>query len=422
MLLEFRVANYRSILTEQALSMEVGRVGDPGDPRPRTIAGHATPLLCCTALYGSNASGKTNFLSALAFMRNAVADSHRAWPPEGGVPREPFGWGPGGSTPSVFEATFVLGETRYQYGFSADDQQFTEEWLYSWPSGRKRLWFKREGTTFKFGESLGGENRIVEKFTRDNALFLSAAAQNGHAQLTPLYQWFARLRTVNLPGRSDLSIFFLRHVATAGSVQLSLFENGGIGSDFEEKLLDLLKSADLGIVDFKVAENDEPDSHSRRMPRFLFQHKASSGEAWLPLEAESRGTATLFRVGPTLIQALKFGGLVIFDELEASLHPLLAKKIVEQFDDPALNPHNAQLIFTTHDTNLLGSGSGAGQPLRRDQVWLTEKDNEGGTHLYPLTDYKPRLSENLERGYLQGRYGAIPLLGKLIPPDDPDAK
>jgi AAA15 family ATPase/GTPase len=112
------------------------------------------------------------------------------------------------------------------------------------------------------------------------------------------------------------------------------------------------------------------------------------------------------------LQALQDGGIVLVDELEASLHPALAREIIRQFNEPATNPRNAQLIATTHDTNLLGTIMDE-PALRRDQVWFTEKDNEGATVLYPLTDYKPRKAENIERGYLQGRYGAIPFLGDL---------
>lgn len=421
MLIEFRVANHRSILAEQALTMESGRGGDSADTRPRNVLGHTTPLLCSAALYGANASGKSNILAALAFMRNAVTHSHRRWAPEGGVPREPFAWGQGPVTPSLFEVTFVQQGVRYQYGFTANDQQFEEEWLFAWPKGRKQTWFERSAGTFKFGESLEGENRVVQHVTRDNALFLSAAVQHRHEQLASPYQWFQHLRPVNLAGpRSDLSIFFLdrwfqRTLGVGARHQLALFEREADESDETERFRRLLRSADLGIIDFKVVDDREGEAGSRRVPRILVQHHSSSGEAWLPLEEESQGTATLFRVGPALINALRLGSTVVFDELEASLHPLLAKQIIEQFDDPRLNPHNAQLIFTTHDTNLLGGISGAGRPLRRDQVWLTEKDAEGATHLYPLTDYKPRKAENLERGYLQGRYGAIPFLGELLP-------
>lgn len=103
---------------------------------------------------------------------------------------------------------------------------------------------------------------------------------------------------------------------------------------------------------------------------------------------------------------------MLVDELESSLHPSLGLAIVKMFNSPKRNPRNAQIVFTTHDTNLLGTTLGE-PPLRRDQVWFTEKDKEGASKLYPLTDYKPRMAENLERGYLQGRYGAIPFLGDI---------
>ena len=134
----------------------------------------------------------------------------------------------------------------------------------------------------------------------------------------------------------------------------------------------------------------------------------------MPVEEESNGTLTLFKLAPSVLDALWTGGVLVVDELEASLHPLLGLHIVRQFNDPKLNPKNAQLLFTTHDTNLLGTTLGD-PPLRRDQIWLTEKDHDGASRIYPLTDYKPRKAENLERGYLQGRYGAIPFLGELPP-------
>jgi AAA15 family ATPase/GTPase len=132
----------------------------------------------------------------------------------------------------------------------------------------------------------------------------------------------------------------------------------------------------------------------------------------LPFAEESDGTKVLLWRAPLLIDALHSGGLVIVDELEASLHPLLALRLVELFNDPVANSKNAQLIFSTHDTNLL-NGISSDAPLRRDQIWLTEKSMDGATEIFPLTDYKPRKSENLERGYLMGRYGAIPFLGAL---------
>ena len=168
----------------------------------------------------------------------------------------------------------------------------------------------------------------------------------------------------------------------------------------------MLTNADIGILDARQSK----DASFR--DRIQLKHKTAFGDAWLPLKEESKGTQMLFRIALPILQAIDEGGFVAIDELEASLHPSLAQSIVRLFNDPESNPKNAQMLFTTHDTNLLGTT--LGEPtLRRDQVWLTEKDAEGATVLYPLTDYKPRKAENLERGYLQGRYGAIPFLGNF---------
>jgi AAA15 family ATPase/GTPase len=168
----------------------------------------------------------------------------------------------------------------------------------------------------------------------------------------------------------------------------------------------LLQVADIGIVDLR-AEKNETDNTVRHS--IYLKHKSEFENAWLPLREESHGTRTFFNIALPMLQAFQEGGVLLVDELERSLHPSLARQIIRQFNDPSANPKNAQIIFTTHDTNLLGTTLGEAA-LRRDQVWLTEKDGEGATVLYPLTDYKPRKAENLERGYLQGRYGAIPFL------------
>lgn len=427
MLIEFRVANHRSIRDEQALTMRAGRQADGSDGRTRHVEGSPEPLLPAAALYGANASGKSNILSALGFMRSAVLTSHRAWAPDGGVPREPFAWGATSKEPSLFEITILVAGTRYQYGFVADDEQFLEEWLYAWPGKRKQTWFERELAKFKFSEALTGENRLIEQVTRSNALFLSAAVQHRHEQLSPLYSWFRRLYELNVRSRrSSFLRFASDHLFSinrgiegwlGSSRQLSLFDDTEEDSQHNGSFRDLLRAADVGILDIKLEDDSEEPSTLKapgRAPRsrVFVRHSSTVDEAWLPLEEESQGTLTLFRVGPVVLEALQGGGVVIVDELEASLHPLLAIQILGLFNDPIRNPKNAQILFTTHDTSLLGTM--AGEPtMRRDQVWLTEKSAEGATCLYPLTDFKPRKEENIERGYLQGRYGAIPFLGGL---------
>ncbi len=423
MLIEFRVENHRSLRDEQVLTMEAGRVGDDADRRPRRVQGYGESLLPATALYGANASGKSNVLSALAFMRNAVILSQRAWSPDEGVPREPFAWGPKRHEPSLFEVSFLCADVRYQYGFLASDEAFLEEWLYAWPNGKKQTWYTRDITKpINFGENLKGENKLIGEVTRPNALFLSAAAEHGHPQLTRIFSWFGSLQVVNVSvgggGRFVASgmrteSWLARQLEDAAieARQQMLFSREALDETLLDRFRALLRNADIGIVDLRVSKNESDDSpRLSRSRRIQLKHQSEVDDAWLLLEDESRGTQTLFRLALPILQTVEEGGILLVDELEASLHPALAHHIVRQFNDPTANPRNAQIIFTTHDTNLLGTT--VGEPaLRRDQVWLTEKDNEGATVLYPLTDYKPRKAENLERGYLQGRYGAIPFLG-----------
>ena len=419
MLIEFRVENHRSLRDEQVLTMQAGSEADANDQRPRRIEGLREPLLPAASIYGANASGKSNVLSALAFMREAVTLSHRAWSPDGGVPRDPFGWGPKAAESSLFEVSFLGEGVRYQYGFVADDERFLEEWLCAWPHGRKQTWFERDGDSFEFGDNLKGENQLVTEVTRPNALFVSSAVQLRHRQIQPIYRWFQGVRAINNERRQRPTFLgapydpFLRRL-------IELRENEPEDSGFGD-FIAMLRAADTGIIDVKLASPEDgfasngAGSGRPERRRVLFRHDSGCDDAWLPLEAESQGTRTLYRVGPIVLGLLRSGGLLLVDELEASLHPALARQIVQQFNDPRTNPLNAQIVFTTHDTHLLGGMIGD-PPLRRDQVWLTEKTSDGATSLYPLTDYKPRQSENLERGYLQGRYGAIPYLGELISP------
>ena len=416
MLIEFRVENHRSLRDEQALTFEAGRVGESSDPRPRRVDGHTEMILPAAVIYGPNASGKSNVLAALAFMREAIIHSHRRWEPEGGVPRTAFAWAGKRREPSMFEAALLLNKTKVEYGFSVDDEGVAEEWLYAWPNNRKQLWFEREADIFKFGEQLKGPNEPVRQVTRPNALFLSAAAQHAHPQLISLYSWFRGVFPVNISSRSYPMYYrpFAQEVFFSSDVeQRSLFSLDESEDTLAARIRQLLRSADIGIVDIKrIVMEGEHRGRAFRRQRILVQHQVGDDDSWLDLEEESGGTKALFRMAPSVVGALESGGLLLVDELEASLHPLIGLAIVKLFNCPKANPKNAQLLFTTHDTNLLGTTLGE-PPLRRDQIWFTEKDDDGASKLYPLTDFKPRKSENLERGYLQGRYGAIPFLGDI---------
>jgi uncharacterized protein len=427
MLIQFRVENHRSLRDEQVLSMVAARVGDQDDKRLIRAKGLGEALLPAVALYGANASGKSNLMSALDFMREAVLGSYRLWEPKSGTPQEPFVLSNKETEASLYEVDIMVDDVRCRYGFVISAARVEEEWLHTWPHGRKQVLFQREGDKFDFGKHMHGENEAIRSLTRPNSLYLSTAAQNNQTQLMSVFGWFAAARLEMR--RGSARALDPAHAAALGDLfgarrQLSLFpeDNDAYVQD-RDAIVRLMQAADIGILDLKATEREgfrrERGSFRRVVDKeyeFLFLHKTQFGRAaWLPLDWESSGTITLLGVATRLVGILRKGGLLCVDELEASLHPMLALEILRLFNDPKHNPRGAQLIFTTHDTNLLGNVLGD-TPLRRDQIWFTEKDEAGATKLYPLTDFHPRKEENLERGYLQGRYGAVPFLGELIPP------
>lgn len=335
----------------------------------------------------------------------AIARSHRSWEPDSRIPTEPFSLDPLWiERPSKFEVDFLVDSTRYQYGIELSGKRVLKEWLIAYPSGRKQLWFHRNGDEFNFGKRLTGENKSIQNLTRPNSLFLSAAAQNNHQQLLPIYKWFAE--------RIDFSRGDRRNMSTIAAKYCQI-------EDHKRMVQELFKAADLGIVGFEVREEDWPEEvksvfkvldSPQKIPekwtRVFFEHHGKAGGVFLQSDEESDGTLAYFSLLKPVVEVLKNGGVLCVDELDTSLHPNLVTEIVRCFNSSSRNPHKAQLLFNTHDTNLLND-----KVLRRDQIWFTEKDSEGATHLYPLTDFKPRKLENLEHGYLQGRYGAVPFLG-----------
>lgn len=413
MLLRFRASNFRSIREEVELLLVASNLADQAD------AVMQTPLvnegvLRVAAIYGANASGKTNVLRAMHFMRAAIHNSHRSWKPEAGVPREEFALDDESAEKgSLFEADFVLGDIRYRYGFEVDSQRILREWLHAYPTARRQTWFERSASEFTFGKYLGGENRVIRGLTRDNSLFLSAAAQNNHEQLLPLYRWFSAQWDFIKGDRDHLNILTaelaadekyhstIERLVVAADLGISGVETHD--EEFDEKSKRLLSAFTSAMRD----SGDTPPELPTTFKRVAFLHRCPSKPAVpLPLIDESDGTVAFFGLLGPVVRALRSGGILFIDELAANLHSLLALEIVRLFNSPRRNPHNAQLIFNTHDTTLLDP-----RVLRRDQVWFTEKDDCGATHVYPLTDFKPRRGENIKTGYLQGRYGAVPFVG-----------
>ncbi|HWF45876.1 MAG TPA: ATP-binding protein, partial [Bryobacteraceae bacterium] len=367
------------------------------------------------AIYGANASGKTNVISALEFVKKAVESSQREWKPDGPIPRQPFLLDDESSraSPSEFVVDTIVQGIRYQYGFAVTDKAVTEEWLNAYPNGKKQAWFSRKsGKPITFSSKMGGENRTIEALTRPNSLFLSAAAQNNHESLTPIYKWF-----------SDRLFFVTSSRSAYRFLTVALCKQ----ANDKIRISELLRIADLGIDDLSLKEENvpglletihlstkgiSPEEFVSRLsvtitePSFDFEllHHGENGPVPFPMTQESQGTiAYLSMLGP-LLQAMDQGGVICIDELDASLHPLVAIQIIKIFNHSTGNKAGAQLIFNTHDVNLLSYG------MRRDQIWFTEKGRDGASQLYPLTDFKPRMGENIHNGYLQGRYGAIPFL------------
>lgn len=410
MLLRFTVANHLSIRDRQELSLVSSSLSDRKDGLIECASSPSGTVLPVVLVYGANASGKSNLVDAISAMREMVLFSHTRVGPEGGIPaRQHFRLDPASNAkPSTFEIDFVLDGVRHHYGFEATGGAFVGEWLMDYPSGRARMLFEREGSDFRFGRALKGRNRLIADLTRENSLFLSAAAQQDHERLSAVFGYF-----LGIEGVGGWSI--------SGRFASELLGEYGLDS----RVLEFLGRADTGVVDYRqrVTELSDTDkgwsdtdkgwtgklsqlgvqTPPESMPLIELAHRGPQGDVYLELERESAGTRRLLVVLSQLFDALDAGMPLVVDELDVSLHTQASLALVELFCSPRTNPNGAQLIATVHDTNLLDAAV-----LRRDQIWFAEKNAEGATVIFPLTDIRTRKGDNLERGYLQDRYGATP--------------
>ncbi|GAB4287385.1 MAG: ATP/GTP-binding protein [Oscillatoriaceae cyanobacterium] len=431
MLIEFSVENYRSIYKRQTLSMVASNDKEMLDRNSFAIPNSRLRALATAAIYGPNGSGKSNLVQAMQTLKLLVAYSATRMQLGSKLPVKPFLLDAEATKkPTCFEIIFIQNQVRYEYGISLDQQRIHEEWLIAYPKGRPQNWFSRtyqpekqetqadQGYEWDFSPALKGGKHQIKNFVRPNSLFLSHAAQNNHPQLTPIYQWVENLGVIG----PDFSSFY-----TAARCEIE--------SEFLKKVIEMLNQADMGIsgIDFntKSLPNDKknilekfnhfvkevmmyeieltPDSDELKITEVVTVHQMIDSEqvATWSIEEESNGTQRLFEIAGPWLEVLETGKVLIMDELDRSLHPVMSKFLVKMFQNPQLNQNGAQLIFTTHDTALLDK-----EIFRRDQVWFTEKDRSM-THLYSLLDFRPKPDESLQRGYLLGRYGAIPFVGGL---------
>ncbi|MBN9739868.1 RloA protein [Amycolatopsis sp. A1MSW2902] len=408
MLIRFEVSNHRSIDDPVELSM-VAIDQDREAARAEPLLGES--LLPVAAIFGPNASGKSNIVAAFAWLRDAVEQSLRTWDEE--IPVEPFAFGAGPTSPSQYTVEFTISGVRFEYILELDVAKVRYEGLFHYPEKKRRRIFERDGQELKLQRGLGNLSGTRELLT-ERTLALSIARRFDEPLVSDFSRAIVRTQTMRpapghgaprnrdgrLPSASQLESTF-RFFQQPG--QPSLFEEDAFPNvTSRERALALLRLADLGIDDVVIDPSQAGIEPLSRRIRLV--HRVADERASLDFAAESDGTRTWFHLIGPVLTALHEGSLLLFDELDASLHPKLSAQLVHLFHDPSTNPLGAQLVFTSHDTNLLNH-------LNRDEVWLTEKNVRGATRLGALAEFageRVRKSQNLETAYLHGRFGALP--------------
>ncbi|GAB3675584.1 ATP-binding protein [Actinocorallia lasiicapitis] len=396
MLLSFRTANHKSLRDEQQLLLTPvypPESADEGEWEALPVAG----------IFGPNASGKSNVLDALVYMRHMVRASLQASEPGTPPSRTPHALDREAiQAPSSYVVDLLLDGVRHEYGFSVGPERIDEEWLYSYPLKQRRRIFHRTGDAYEWGTHTEAAMRSVAAIVDPSVLFISVAARSRQDDVEPVYDWFYRKlasrRLVGGVSQRDL----LARLAKADETYLTWL-NG------------LLRAADTGIEDAEVTDVDEVKlsdgflGNAGQPRRVQFNHRGGDGTVPFKIADESTGTQSLMSLASPIFSVLNEGGTLVVDELDASLHPYLSARLIGLFRSAVTNQNGAQLLFTTHDAALLGRIQGV-EVLARDQIWFTEKDECGRTELFPLTEFKPRKDENRELRYLAGRYGAVPAL------------
>jgi len=423
MLLEFSVKNFLSFKNEVTLSMYAStEITEHEKYNIFSVGGQN--VLKTAVIYGANASGKTNLIKAMRFMKNFVVNSLELQS-EGEIDIEPFKLSTDTAhLPGEFEVCFLYQDIYYRYGFVIDAKRVHHEWLYHAPFEQEIRLFDRKfdnntdtialGEHFQEGEPLVENNQ--PKLTREKALFLSVTSQFNGAIARHVMDWFTH----------DFNVLFATSTETFEGVSVKKLSN----TLYKQEILKFLQAADTAIEDIDLVKIKSQDISSH-LPDALKQRIVAKGKMLVTkhsvfnaagivtdsilwtLEDESEGTQKLFSLSAPLIETLEKGETLVVDELDSKLHPMIMRFIINLFHSKKDNPNNAQLIFATHDTNLLSH-----RFFRRDQIWFTEKDQYGSTDLYSLADFIRNEDESSDenrykRDYFKGKYGAIPFIGVL---------
>lgn len=421
MLLRFRVTNHRSIRDSTELTLTKSNFNGvrPGD------GDWAQATNRVAGIFGPNGSGKTSLLDAISFARTAITES-ATWSKRSTFPHRPFTLDDSShDDTSAYEFDFVMSGVRHTYGFESSAKGVASEWLHSFPSGRRRALFERNGDEIMFGRHLKGENARISRLMGPKNLFLSTASLANHSQLSTIshflesrfnYAVFSesnqhqRIRAVKKWVESDSRVLqraqSLLRFADLGIGRLTI-EDVEVGEKFEKSFRKAMQVLTEEMENPATEEMISEFIEEQRVQiAFWHQGKGSKDSYRLEINDESSGTVAWLALAIPALRMIENGGTFIVDEIDASLHPRLTSAMIALFKSPELNPASAQLIFTSHDTSLMGHLTG--ETLDTEDIWFSEKRADGSTEIYPLTEFPVKKDHNIERRYLGGRYGAVP--------------
>ncbi|WP_369692698.1 ATP/GTP-binding protein [Bacteroides sp. L10-4] len=358
-------------------------------------------LLPVAVMYGANSSGKSNVLKALKAMRDVLLNSVKLNPKDK-LDAEPFCLDlTSAEQPTSFEIQFTLNGSKFRYGFDYTANEILAEWLYEKRVGEREFeLFLRSGNEFKISKTRFAEGNGKQDATPSNRLFVSLVAQLNGKLSQSILDWFSSIEYISgMDGKEyagkTLEMLFLNQQGATEIKQLFTETNLG----FNELDIELDDSVAMKMKAESVHNLYDADGTMVGVRTFSTD------------KMESEGTKKMIEIAGPLVDAILSGKILVVDELDAKLHPFLTRKIIGLFMDREINRNGAQLIFATHDTNLLNL-----QYLRRDQIWFTEKDKTDSTELYSLVEFrddagnKVRNDRNIEKDYINGRYGAIPFM------------
>jgi len=411
MLIGFRFQNFRSFLAEQSFSFSTSSDRTHESTHLIKTGMKAVPRISKAAIvFGPNASGKTNLLIALATFRDLILHSSGYSDSQFSERHTPFRFGPSVTQPTEFEIDVLLDRVRYRYAISYDSQRICFERLLVYRTGKSQRWFERrfdeashKDTWAAFSPNFNGPREMWRKATRAKALFLTTAAQLNSEQLAPLLHWVEHRLEILFPGdMSDVNRIAMR-------IQ---------DETFKSRVLELLSAVDIHVDDVRFAEQDPSRADPAPPPGAGFLRRGSSHRSieflyardglvpmWLDSVFEAAGTQRLIGLFGPLLQAAENGKLLLIDEFDASLHPLVARFLIRLINDPRVSSKGAQLLLTSHNTTLMDLDI-----LRRDEIWLVQLDDKHASSLLPLLRSSPRKHELIAKNYLKGRYGAVPLI------------